>query len=92
MWVLSTTPCNGFYANLLGYQRSHYELKATSSIKLSRQVGHRYFVPSKNAGRILCPARWATQFLEALQVTKELNNLERDVSSYGLIVYADLMI
>ena len=23
-WVLSTTPCNGFYANLLGYQRSHY--------------------------------------------------------------------
>ena len=23
-WVLSTTPCNGFYANLLGYQKSHY--------------------------------------------------------------------
>ena len=23
-WVLSTTPCNGFYANLLIYQRSYY--------------------------------------------------------------------
>ena len=23
-WVLGTIPCNGFYANLLGYQKSHY--------------------------------------------------------------------
>jgi len=22
--VLGTTPCNGFHANLLGYQKSHY--------------------------------------------------------------------
>ena len=23
-WVLGTIPCNGLYANLLGYQKSHY--------------------------------------------------------------------
>ena len=84
------------------------ELKATLSVRLSRQVGSRYFVTSRNAGRILCLARWATQFLEVLQVSKELNNLERDVLNYlktphalallkvdGLIydqIYADLMI
>ena len=84
------------------------ELKATLSVRLSRQVGSRYFVTSRNAGRILCLARRATQFLEVLQVSKELNNLERDVLNYlktphvlallkvdGLIydqIYADLMI
>jgi len=83
------------------------ELKSSMSIKLSRQVGSRYFVTSRNAGRILCLAKRATQFLEALQITKELNNLERDVLNYlkapqvlamlkvdGLIydqVYADVM-
>ena len=55
------------------------ELKATLSIRLSQQVGSRYFVASRNAGRISCLVRQATQFLEVLQVTKELNNLERDV-------------
>ena len=29
------------------------ELKATLSVRLSRQVGSRYFVTSRNAGRIL---------------------------------------
>ena len=58
------------------------ELKATLSIRLSRQVGSRYFVASTNAGRTLYLARRATQFLEVLQVTKELNNLERDILNY----------
>ena len=48
---------------------------------------------------MLCLVRRATQFLELLQATKELNNLERDANStlssssalYGQI-YADLMI
>ena len=78
------------------------------SIRLTRQVGSRYFGTSRNAGRNLCLARRATQFLEVLQVTKELNNLEKDVLNYlktphvlavlkvdGLIydqIYADLMI
>ena len=40
------------------------ELKSSMSIKLSRQVGSRFFVTSRNAGRILCLAKRATQFLE----------------------------
>ena len=42
------------------------ELKATLSVRLSRQVGSRYFVASRNAGRISCLARQATQFLESV--------------------------
>ena len=84
------------------------ELKSAMSIKLARQVGSRYFVTSRNAGRILSLSKRATQFLEALKVTKDLNNLERDVLEHlksaqvlallkvdGLLfdqVYADLML
>ena len=66
-----------------------------------------YFVTSRNAGRIVFLAPHAASYIRSLELTKELNNLEKDVLTYmtrpqdlallkvdGLLfdqVYADLM-
>ena len=83
------------------------QLRASLNVKLARQVGSRYFVTSRNAGRIFFLAPYAVSYINNLQLTKELNNLEKDVLKYlttphelaqlkvdGLFfdkVYADLM-
>ena len=33
-WVLGTIPCNGFYANILGYLKSHYPSLGTLLSKI----------------------------------------------------------
>ena len=49
---------------------------------LERQVGSRYFVTSRNAGRILFLAPHAAKYIHSLEKTKELNNLGRNVLQY----------
>ncbi len=76
------------------------------SVKLHRQVGSRYFVLASNAARAFYLAPTATEYLEELSNTKELNKLEKEVQKKlgnpselaqlkldGLFyhVYADLM-
>ena len=51
-------------------------IEAAMKIKLERQVGSRYFVTSRNAGRIFFLAPCAAEYLRSLERTKEL---ERDV-------------
>ena len=55
------------------------EIQATISVKLERQVGSKYFVTSRNAGRLFFLAPFVVLYLEQLEKTKELNNLEKDV-------------
>ena len=74
---------------------------------MERQVGSRYFVIARNAGRIFYLRSLAIRYLEATEFRKELNGLERDVlanlqSRHGAAllkvdglffdaIYADLM-
>lgn len=58
------------------------QLKASLDVKLARQVGSRYFVTSRNAGRIFFLATYAVRYIRSLELTKELNNLEKDVLAY----------
>ena len=80
---------------------------AAMAVKLERQVGSRYFVTSRNAGRLFFLAPLAVHYLHKVEETKELNNLEKDVLQHftieidlalmkvdGLLfdmIYADLM-
>jgi len=82
-------------------------LQSCLNVRFSRQVGSRYFVTSRNAGRAFFLVPYAVDYIQSLQLTKELNNLEKDVLTYlttshelaqlkvdGLFfdkVYADLM-
>ena len=82
-------------------------LKAALGVRMERQVGSRYFVTARNAGRIFYLRPLAIKFLEASELRKELNGLERDVlanlqSRHGAAllkvdglffdtIYADLM-
>ena len=83
------------------------EIHAAIHVKLDRQVGSRYFVTSRNAGRLYFLAPLAVRYLRKLEMIKELNNLEKDVLHHlstdvdltlmkadGLLfdlIYADLM-
>ena len=58
------------------------QLKASLDDKLASQVGSRYFVTSRNAGRIFFLATYAVCYVRSLELTKELNNLEKDVLAY----------
>lgn len=82
-------------------------LRASLDVKLARQVRSRYFVTSRNAGRLFFLAPLAVGYISTLELTKELNNLEKDMLAHmkrpqdlamleadGLFfdqVYADLM-
>ena len=82
-------------------------LKAALGVRMERQVGSRYFVTARNAGRIFYLRPLAIRYLEEYSQTKELNGLEKDVLQHmkseidsallkvdGLFfdkVYADLM-
>ena len=55
------------------------ELKACLQVRLERQEGSRYFVTSRNAGRLFFLAPHAVTFLESLSLIKQLNGLEKDV-------------
>ena len=81
--------------------------KEALSVKLHRQVGSRYFVSASNAARAFYLAPMATEYLQELSYTKDLNKLEKEVQKKlgnpseiaqlkldGLFyyhVYADLM-
>ncbi len=54
-------------------------VEASLKVRLERQVGSRYFVTARNAGRILFLAPTAKQYLEDVQKMKELNGLEANV-------------
>ena len=84
------------------------EVKAALGVKLQRQVGSRYFVTARNAGRLFYLKKFIEKFLEQLKVIKTLNKLESSVLSHintpyelallkldGLFydkVYADMMV
>lgn len=55
------------------------QLRASIYVKLARQVGSRYFVTARNAGRLFFLAPHAVSYISALELTKDLNNLEKDV-------------
>ena len=57
-------------------------MTAPIHVRLERQVGSRYFVTSRNAGRNFFLAPHAVNYIHTLENTKELNNLERDVLQY----------
>lgn len=57
-------------------------VEASLNVQLERQVGSRYFVTARNAGRILFLAPTAKQYLEDVQKTKELNALEANVLTH----------
>ena len=83
-------------------------LKSALGVRMERQVGSRYFVTARNAGRVFYLRPLAIRYLEETSQTKELNGLEKDVLRYmksdtesallkvdGLFfdkIYADLMI
>ena len=54
-------------------------IRAAINVRLERQVGSRYFVTSRNAGRLFFLAPQAVKYVQSLQIVKELNNLEKDV-------------
>ena len=56
-------------------------LKEALGIKLDRQVGSRYFVTSRNAGRIFFLHNVILDFIKNLTLTKELNGLEKEVQT-----------
>ena len=82
-------------------------LKAALGVRVERLVGSRYFVTARNAGRMFYLRSLAVRYLEATELRKELNGLERDVlanlrSRHGAAllkvdglffdaIYADLM-
>lgn len=55
------------------------QLRASIHVKLARQVGSRYFVTARNAGRLFFLALHAVSYISALELPKDLNNLEKDV-------------
>lgn len=59
---------------------SNEVLKEALGIKLDRQVGSRYFVSFRNAGRIFYHYL-AVDFINNLALTKELNGLEKEVQA-----------
>ena len=63
------------------------ELKNALEVKLARQVGSRYFVTSRNGGRIFYLHPFIKKFLESLQLTKPLNNLEKVVLAHMTTAY-----
>ena len=54
-------------------------LKEALGVRLDRQVGSRYFITSRNAGRIFYLRDLALQFVNNLNLAKELNGLEKEV-------------
>ena len=54
-------------------------ITSATEVRLERQVGSRYFVMSRNARRLFFLVPYAVQYIQSLQIVKELNNLERDV-------------
>ena len=67
-------------------------LKAGMGVRLVRQVGSRYFVTSRNAGRIFFLAPLAVKFLHSLELVKELNGLERDVLKHLTTPYCNMLL
>ena len=59
------------------------QLRASLTVTLGRQVGRRYIVTSRNAGRMFFLAPYyAVIYIRALELTKKLNNIEKDVLTY----------
>lgn len=93
--------------NLDGGTEEVEDIKASLQVKLERQVGSRYFVTSRNAGRLFYLQKWIKKFLEQLKIVKSLNKLEVAVLTHintesdlallkldGLLfdkIYADMM-
>lgn len=57
-------------------------LTSALGVRMERQVGSRYFVTARNAGRIFYLRPLAIRYLEQTSETKELNGLEKDVLHY----------
>ena len=55
------------------------EIKAALGVKLQRQVGSRYFVTARNAGRLFYLTKLIEKFLQQAKLLKTLNRLENDV-------------